>query len=100
MITEAEFEVMQNLFIRYRKLIAINPVRLEGLRHKCDGPHLYMLCTNAIVYGRDLPFDKLSRWLGFVQGVLAVQGIIDVDEEREFTRPIFHQLYGKVVPTF
>ena len=100
MITKAEFEVMQGLFLRYRSLIYINSTRLERLPNKCDGAHLHALCNLAIVRGHELPFDKLSRWLGFIQGVLAVQGIIDVDEERDFTRPIFHKLYGTEVPTF
>lgn len=33
---------------------------------------------------------KLHRWLGFVQGVMAVRGLIDVDEERDLTRHIFN----------
>lgn len=39
------------------------------------------------------PADKTSRWLGFVQGVLAANGRIDVDEERDRTRPLFHEAY-------
>ena len=34
--------------------------------------------------------DKSSRWLGFVQGCLAMRGLIDVDTERDVTRPLFH----------
>ena len=30
--------------------------------------------------------DKISRWLGFVQGVMTVYGWITVEEERENTR--------------
>lgn len=39
--------------------------------------------------------DKASRWLGFVQGCLAMRGLIDVDIEREITRPmlrLFHDM--------
>ena len=39
--------------------------------------------------------DKLNRWLGYVQGVLTVFKIINVEEEREFTRPLFHNYYKK-----
>jgi len=37
--------------------------------------------------------DKLSRWLGYVQGVMTVYGWITVEEERENTRPLFHKAY-------
>lgn len=40
-----------------------------------------------------MPLDKLNRWIGFVQGVLAVRGYLDVDAERERTRPLFHAAY-------
>ncbi len=33
--------------------------------------------------------DKKSRWLGFIQGVLIVYGITDIETERNITRPWF-----------
>jgi hypothetical protein len=33
--------------------------------------------------------DKKSRWLGFIQGVLIVHGITDIEHERNITRPWF-----------
>lgn len=41
-----------------------------------------------------MPIDKASRWLGFVQGCLTMRGLIDVDEERTFSRPLFHAAYA------
>lgn len=41
----------------------------------------------------DWPVDKLNRWLGFIQGVLFTEGLIDIDTERDYTRPLFHQYY-------
>ena len=32
---------------------------------------------------------KKHRWLGFVQGVLCQQGLLSVEEERNWTRDIF-----------
>jgi hypothetical protein len=44
--------------------------------------------------GADAPGpDELSYRLGFVQGALTVHGLLDVDEERDRTRPIFHAAY-------
>jgi hypothetical protein len=31
--------------------------------------------------------DKAHRWLGFIQGVLAARGFLNVDDERNRTRP-------------
>ena len=33
--------------------------------------------------------DKKSRWLGFIQGVLIVHGLTEIDAERNITRPWF-----------
>lgn len=58
----------------------------------------YLLLRNMIstmednVY--DWNIDKLNRWLGFIQGVLFMDGLIDIDEERDFTRPLFHAYYA------
>jgi hypothetical protein len=40
-----------------------------------------------------MPVDKTSRWIGFVQGVLAARGFLDVNEELDRTRPFFHDAY-------
>lgn len=99
-MTNAEADVLHLLFCRYHQLIADNETKLMNLPNKCDAKHLFNLCTEAIINMQSYPFDKMCRWMGFVQGVLAVQGIIDVDEERDYTRPLFHRLYGREVPTF
>lgn len=41
----------------------------------------------------DWPIDKTNRWIGFIQGVMWTRELIDIDEEREFTRPLFHSYY-------
>jgi hypothetical protein len=55
--------------------------------------NLRWICLQIIDKGRELPIDKTSRWLGFVQGCLAMRGLIDVDAERDATRPRFHRAY-------
>ena len=55
--------------------------------------NLGWICRTIQEKGADLPIDKPSRWLGFVQGCLAMRGLIDVDEERTATRPRFHRAY-------
>lgn len=72
--------VSAELFARYQQMLDPNS-------------HLHWLCTTALEHQHTLPIDKLSRWLGFVQGVLHSQGITSSDTERDFSRPLFHEAY-------
>jgi hypothetical protein len=38
------------------------------------------------------PLMKLNRWLGYIQGVLIERGFTTVQEERDWTRPLFRPL--------
>ncbi len=62
--------------------------------------NLIWMCRTALERLESFPPDKTSRWLGFVQGVLAVHGLVRVSEERDFSRPLFHAAYraGGVTP--
>ncbi len=51
------------------------------------------LCKTAIERVDDFTVDKHSRWLGFVQGILYSEGLLDLDETREFTRTLFQEVY-------
>ena len=44
----------------------------------------------------DMLEDKQSRWLGFTQGVLACYDLIDIEEERNVSRKIFHKAYNEM----
>lgn len=100
MTSDAEAIVIRQLFLRYERLIFDNPDKLSGLPNKCGQKHMARLCNEVMTNAETYPYDKLCRWLGFIQGVLAVQGIIDVDVERDYTRPLFHGLTDEVIPTF
>lgn len=39
-----------------------------------------------------LSLMKLNRWLGYIQGTLIAAGATTVEDERDFTRPIFRPL--------
>ncbi len=43
----------------------------------------------------ELPVDKMWRWVWFVQWSLITLWIIETDEERDRTRPIFHETYER-----
>jgi len=55
--------------------------------------NLKWMCRVGIEQAKTMTVDKASRWLGFVQGCLASRRLLLVDEEREFTRPLFHEVY-------
>lgn len=41
------------------------------------------------------PPDKTGRWVGYVQCLLIeIEAVTTVKKERDFTRPMFHELYG------
>lgn len=74
---------------------------LEGLVTLADddgeGPtslvHLNWMVREALEKIDVWPVDKTSRWIGFIQGCLASKGMLDVNVERDRTRPIFHEAY-------
>ena len=54
--------------------------------------HLIDMCQ-TIIDNTTLPEDKISRWLGFIQGVMVMKGYTTVNIERDFSRPLFHKVY-------
>jgi hypothetical protein len=83
---DAVRQATKELFRRY----------IEAMDHevfKVPDERIVALCEQAIKNIEVYPIDKLSRWLGFVQGVLYKENIIDVDIERDFSRPLFHDAY-------
>lgn len=55
--------------------------------------NLSWMAKHALDNMNEWPVDKTSRWIGFIQGCLACKGFLDVDDERERTRPLFHTAY-------
>jgi hypothetical protein len=78
------------LFKRYAKICA----HFKEDTSKSSPSNLYWMTQKCMEEIYNWPIDKLSRWLGFIQGCLACKGLIDVDAEREYTRPYFHEAYA------
>lgn len=55
--------------------------------------NLLWMCETAASKADQMREDKISRWLGFVQGCLAMRRLIDCDAEREISRPLFYSAY-------
>jgi hypothetical protein len=66
----------------------------DNLPKEIRSSHLTWMCVKALENLHVWPEDKLSRWLGYIQGVLAARGIIDVQQERDLSRPLFHAAYS------
>lgn len=61
-----------------------------------DIDYLKKMCT-TMIKENEVPIDKKARWLGFIQGVLFSNGIIQISEEREFSRKLFTKFYENPV---
>lgn len=88
------------LFQRYLLLLRAAP-DFGAIPEGCTREHLSWMCETAVAQAANWPEDKTSRWLGFVQGVMTVQGLLTVAAERDISRPLFHAAYaeqGKPVP--
>lgn len=90
MITPIQ-QVNVNLATRYLEIVATirpntNPADPTSIQH------IEAMCRHLIDHP-DMLLDKQSRWLGYIQGVLAVRGHLNVMEERDLTRPMYHEAY-------
>jgi hypothetical protein len=99
-LSDLEAKAVLALFTRYRDMIVERKAEMTVEVKDCGPEHLIKLCNEVIDNHQRYPFDKLCRWMGFVQGVLAFQGIIQVEQEREFSRPLLHAIHKFVPPTY
>tara|TARA_Y100001973_G_C5105040_1_gene284667 strand:- start:59 stop:388 length:330 start_codon:yes stop_codon:yes gene_type:complete len=90
----AHKDAVRNLLVRYVTILVENEKEWpENCPTRTQPENLIWMCETAITNLDDFPIDKTNRWLGFVQGCMAVYGMIDVDEERNLSRPLFHSAY-------
>ncbi|WP_408602043.1 hypothetical protein [Pseudomonas sp. PLMAX] len=89
-----EIEVMRQLFIRYNKMA--NAYSETDARVSYAATRCLMVLNHLLSFN----LNQVSAELGLVQGMLAAAGAIDVDTEREYTRPFLHSLHDGPVPSF
>ena len=78
----------EELLIRYR--IILNSITNELPDKKyISKEHLFWM-LEEIEYNEEQSLTKKHRWLGYIQGILIAFEILDVDEERNITRPLFN----------
>ena len=81
------------LFERYASIIEEAGPDTLSTDPRLGLDNLLWLCREGAKKVHELPIDKTSRWLGFVQGCLAMRGLVTVDGERDASRPLFHAAY-------
>lgn len=93
-IKPKEIEVMRQLFKRYNEMA--NAYSETDPRVSYAATRCLMVIANLLSFN----LNQISVELGLVQGMLAAAGAIDVDTERDFTRPLLHSLHDGPVPSF
>ena len=54
------------------------------------------MMEQVVRHCRDWPTDKTGRWVGYAQCLLIeAVSVTTVEAERDFTRPLFHELYQR-----
>ena len=81
----------QELFRRYNQLAQVNKDSLPSEQVY----RIHMMGIHAISHD-DMYLEKLSEWLGFVQGILYANGIINIDEERKFSEILLERAYKEM----
>lgn len=76
---------------RYRTILK-NKIGIDDKLGKTSNSNLLWM-VNELLDNDSIPYDKANRWIGFIQGCMAMKGYIDVDEERDFSREYFHEYY-------
>ena len=84
-IVQANIEIVR----RYNTLIQTSKIE-SSLKHRLLSMGIHLISNP------DMHLDKQSRWLGFIQGVLFSNNLLDINEERDITRPLFHSAYREL----
>jgi hypothetical protein len=94
-------EVRESNRVTAIELLPLIPDHIPGSTKRTSPENLRWLLNRVIEQIDVFPLDKIGRWVGFVQGVLALSGNMDVDAERERTRDRMQDAYkatGQIVP--
>lgn len=100
MIWEEEYyQALHKCGERYRKMMIVDVSDLKYWGRNVEDPMDSNILDlqkfiNEYIIGCEnkLPLMKLNRWLGYIQGILIQWNVTTVDEERNWTRPLFKHL--------
>jgi len=57
---------------------------------------LIKMCETILDRKVSMYDDKISRWLGFIQGVMFSQYLISIEDERNISRALFYKAYEEM----
>lgn len=57
---------------------------------------LIKMCETILDNEVSMYDDKVSRWLGFIQGVMFSQYLISIEDERNISRSLFYKAYEEM----
>ncbi len=86
-------EAHDEMFRRYNTLMQKDGLGEKKL-HSSINYRLTLMAIHAI--SNVMPIDKVGRWMGFIQGNLYACELINLKEEREISRKIFHKAYEEM----
>lgn len=52
------------------------------------------MCKTIKTENHRMPIPKIFKWVGFIEGALWAEGILDVDRQRDASRPLIHAIYS------
>jgi hypothetical protein len=81
------------LNLSFERRYALNIV-LEKPKDEKEKIYLMLLTISGNVLG--WPDYKSSRWLGYCQYYMINEGYTTIDDERNYSRPLFHNAYDKL----
>lgn len=87
MIDTKRYPFVPELCKRYIALLDAQPK--EDSDNPMENSHLVWMLNQLQMVNYE--HTKKHRWLGYVQGIMVAKGLINVNEERELTRPIFKE---------
>jgi len=90
--TKAAFERYKAMFLT-KNVKAINYAHLASneIRPAMWLSHAHWMTDECLskMKRHEFSVDKLSRWLGFIQAVIIINGYSSIEAERNITRPWF-----------
>lgn len=97
-VVEASFKVLDHLKTIIQKNDKI--IHDNNSFHYSENVYAPLLIEALIDYTKqdanNIGINAMSLRLGLIQGYMVAFNYIDVEEERNFTRPIFHEAYKKI----
>ena len=81
----------QELFRRYNHIAQNNKNKMPSEQVY----RIHMMGIHAISHD-DMYLEKMSEWVGFIQGILYSNGIINIDKERKLSEKLLKDAYKEM----